>query len=64
VQAAELSKLCLKHGLILAPGNSFSQAEQSEQFMRFNVAQCIDKKVFDILQTAIQQLQNSSIENS
>lgn len=64
VQAAELSKLCLKHGLILAPGNSFSQAEQSEQFMRFNVAQCIDKKVFDILQMAIQQLQNSSIENS
>ena len=58
IHAAELSKLCLKHGVILAPGNSFSQAENAGQFMRFNVAQCIDKKVFDVLENAIIELEN------
>lgn len=56
IQAAELSKLCLKHGVILAPGNSFSQMDEAGQFMRFNVTQCVDKRVFDTLEMAIQQL--------
>ncbi|AYO54446.1 aminotransferase-like domain-containing protein [Acinetobacter wuhouensis] len=59
IQAAELSKLCLKSDVILAPGNSFSQAENAGEFMRFNVAQCIDKKVFDVLDQAIHQLKLS-----
>ncbi|NWK75606.1 PLP-dependent aminotransferase family protein [Acinetobacter sp. SwsAc6] len=49
IDAAELSKSCLANGIILAPGNSFSQAKNAHQFMRFNVAQCIDKKVYDVL---------------
>ena len=61
INAAELSKLCLQDGIILAPGSSFSQAENSEQFMRFNVAQCIDKKIFDVLALAILQLQNKAL---
>jgi DNA-binding transcriptional MocR family regulator len=53
IEASKLSKICLQQGIILAPGNSFSPSEQAGQFMRFNVAQCIDKKVFDILENAI-----------
>ncbi|MFP6819463.1 aminotransferase class I/II-fold pyridoxal phosphate-dependent enzyme, partial [Acinetobacter sp.] len=63
IQAAELSKLCLKQGVILAPGNSFSQAENAGQFMRFNVAQCVDKKVFDILAMSIQQLKINNLQS-
>lgn len=63
IQAAELSKLCLKQGVILAPGNSFSQAENAGQFMRFNVAQCVDKKVFDILAISIQQLKINNLQS-
>ncbi|KAF1026993.1 MAG: HTH-type transcriptional regulator NorG [Acinetobacter bereziniae] len=60
IQAGELTKLCLKHGVILAPGNSFSQADEAGQFMRFNVAQCVDKKSFDVLQMVMQQLKAES----
>lgn len=61
VHATDLSKICLQHGVILAPGSSFSQAENAVQFMRFNVAQCIDKKVFDVLEIAILHLKNQTI---
>ncbi|MGE8539833.1 MAG: PLP-dependent aminotransferase family protein [Acinetobacter sp.] len=57
IDAAELSKSCLAKGIILAPGNSFSQAQNAGQFMRFNVAQCINKKVFDVLQQSLNELQ-------
>ncbi|WP_445115647.1 aminotransferase-like domain-containing protein [Acinetobacter sp. WZC-1] len=57
VDASELSKICLKQGVILAPGSSFSQAGSAGQFMRFNVAQCIDKRIFDVLAEAMQTFQ-------
>ncbi|MEG1709531.1 MAG: PLP-dependent aminotransferase family protein [Acinetobacter sp.] len=60
IEASKLSKICLKQGVILAPGNSFSQSEHAGQFMRFNVAQCLDKKVFDVLSHAIEHYQNDS----
>lgn len=56
VDAAQLSKKCLAQGVILAPGNSFSSAHNAGQFMRFNVAQCIDKKVFDVLQLCLNEM--------
>ncbi|MBI1452342.1 MULTISPECIES: PLP-dependent aminotransferase family protein [Acinetobacter] len=55
IDAAELSKRCLASGIILAPGNSFSQAKNARQFMRFNVAQCIEKKVYDVLATCLKE---------
>jgi len=61
IEASKLSKICLQKGIILAPGNSFSQAEHAGQFMRFNVAQCIDKKVFDVLSEAIENYQNYDV---
>lgn len=58
IEASQLSKICLKKGVVLAPGNSFSQSEQAGQFMRFNVAQCLDKKVFEVLADAIKNYKN------
>lgn len=49
LDAAELSRRCLQRGLILAPGHAFSQSANAKHLMRFNVAQCINPKVFDIL---------------
>ena len=49
MDAAELSRRCLQHGLILAPGHAFSQSAHAKHLMRFNVAQCMNPKVFDIL---------------
>lgn len=47
--AAQLARACLQRGVVLAPGNVFSQARDAGRFLRFNVAQCTDARVFDIL---------------
>lgn len=56
IDATQLSQLCLAKGIILAPGNSFSQSQNAGKFVRFNVAQCINKKVFDVLADALNEL--------
>ncbi|CDG83397.1 transcriptional regulator, GntR family with aminotransferase domain protein [Janthinobacterium agaricidamnosum NBRC 102515 = DSM 9628] len=35
--------------MILAPGNVFSVSRTADRYLRFNVAQCGDKRVFDVL---------------
>ncbi|PWB14479.1 GntR family transcriptional regulator [Acinetobacter sp. AM] len=49
IDAAELSRRCLKRGLILAPGHAFSQSEGAKHLMRFNVAQCMNPQIFEII---------------
>lgn len=53
-----LAKTCLKQGVILAPGQAFSQAESAKQYLRFNVAQCQEQKVFSVLAKALKELGN------
>ena len=53
IDASELSKQCLKRGLILAPGDVFSQDKDAKHFLRFNVAQCMNPKVFALLTEAL-----------
>ncbi|MHA3061024.1 aminotransferase-like domain-containing protein [Acinetobacter sp. ANC 4636] len=54
--AKEISKICLSQGVILAPGNAFSTRQSAEQFLRFNVAQSTDQRIYQVLQRAMQQL--------
>jgi DNA-binding transcriptional MocR family regulator len=42
--------------VILAPGNAFSTHQSAEQFLRFNVAQSADQRIYQALQRAMQQL--------
>ena len=51
--ASTLSRLCLKDGVVLAPGNAFSQSLSAGDFLRFNVAQSTDDRVFDVLARAL-----------
>jgi hypothetical protein len=34
---------------VLAPGNIFSVSRTAGRYLRFNVAQCGDKRMFDVL---------------
>ena len=45
VDSAELSRLALGEGVVLAPGNVFSAAQSAAGFMRFNVAQMQDRRI-------------------
>lgn len=51
--ALSLARACLPHGVVLAPGPVFSQAPDAARFLRFNVAQCNDKRVFKVLKRAL-----------
>ncbi|MDH1549342.1 MULTISPECIES: PLP-dependent aminotransferase family protein [Pseudomonas] len=51
--AATLAKACLSEGVVLAPGNAFSQAGTAGDFLRFNVAQCADDRIWDVLARAL-----------
>lgn len=51
--ATELAKRCLAQGVVLAPGNAFSQSKSAESFMRFNVTQASSPKIFEVLEGAL-----------
>lgn len=53
VDAAEIAKQGLEDGIIFAPGNVFSQAHTANSYMRFNVAQCADARIFNFLDKSI-----------
>lgn len=47
--AGELASHCLSQGVILAPGNAFSQSQNAKSFMRFNVAQAANARIYEVL---------------
>ena len=51
--AAKLASACLAQGVILAPGNAFSQSQNAQSFMRFNVAQAADARIYEVLAKAL-----------
>ncbi|MPS26716.1 MAG: PLP-dependent aminotransferase family protein [Alcaligenaceae bacterium] len=53
VDAADIARSCLKEGVVLAPGNAFSQSRSASGFLRFNVSQSGDGRIFQVLSRAL-----------
>jgi DNA-binding transcriptional MocR family regulator len=53
LDAAAVARHALNEDVVLAPGNVFSPAHSARSFMRFNVAQCTDERVFAVLANAM-----------
>lgn len=53
IDAAEIARKALAADVVLAPGNAFSLSGHADRFMRFNVAQCDDDRVFAALGAAM-----------
>lgn len=51
--AATVARVCMQHGVVLAPGNTFSQSGNATHFMRFNVSQSGDPKIYQALELAL-----------
>ncbi len=51
--AADVARNALRENLVLAPGNVFSISQSASEFMRFNVAQMADRRVFAVLERAL-----------
>ena len=50
-----LARFALKHQVVLAPGNTFSPSQTARNFLRFNVAQCDDPHIYDVLQRGLER---------
>lgn len=55
LDAAEVARCALDHNVVLAPGNVFSPSQSAAHAMRFNVAQCMDERMFTFLEKAMRQ---------
>jgi len=53
MDAAAIARSCLKDAVVLAPGNAFSQSLSAGEFLRFNVAQSTDARIFNVLARAL-----------
>ncbi|TIP24308.1 MAG: PLP-dependent aminotransferase family protein [Mesorhizobium sp.] len=53
VDAAETARRALSANVVLAPGNAFSLSQTASRFLRFNVAQSADERIFSTLEEAI-----------
>ena len=53
LDGAEIARRALEKDVVLAPGNVFSVSQSCVTFMRFNVAQCADERIFGVLKRAI-----------
>ncbi|TAN08597.1 MAG: PLP-dependent aminotransferase family protein [Rhizobiaceae bacterium] len=52
--SAVLARTALAEGVVLAPGNVFSPSQTASSFLRFNVAQCGDSRVWDVMRHIIE----------
>ncbi len=55
LDAADVARSAIVDGLVLAPGNAFSLAQEASGFMRFNVAQTLDPAIVPLLERAMQR---------
>lgn len=53
VDAAEIARRALSANVVLAPGNAFSLSQTANRFLRFNVAQSADERIFRTLEEAM-----------
>jgi DNA-binding transcriptional MocR family regulator len=51
--SATVARRCMREGVVLAPGNVFSVTRTAAPFLRFNVAQLSDERVFAALRRAM-----------
>lgn len=52
--AAAVARAALRENIVLAPGDVFSVSQTASGFMRFNVAQMSDPRVFAVMERALQ----------
>ncbi len=56
LDAADIARQALSENVVLAPGNAFSLSQTAAGFMRFNVAQSADQRIFTTLQAAMKKV--------
>jgi DNA-binding transcriptional MocR family regulator len=55
LDAAEVARVAIKQGIVLAPGNAFSITQSASNFLRFNVAQMSNSTIIPLIEKSMQQ---------
>ena len=55
IDAADVARAALAQKVVLAPGNVFSPSQSATSYMRFNVSQTVDERLFGVLGEALAQ---------
>jgi DNA-binding transcriptional MocR family regulator len=55
VDAADVARTALAENVVLAPGNVFSVSQSARHFMRFNVSQTLDERIFEVLRRSLKR---------
>jgi DNA-binding transcriptional MocR family regulator len=53
IDAADVARAALTENVVLAPGNAFSLTQAATGYLRFNVSQCADDRVFSVVRSAL-----------
>lgn len=53
LDAVDVARRALAENVVLAPGNAFSLSQSAKGFLRFNVAQSLDPRMFSVLKQAM-----------
>lgn len=59
VDAADLARAAVAENVVLAPGNAFSVSQSATNFMRFNISQTLDDRIFEVLRRSLQRARKS-----
>ncbi|MBB6250431.1 PLP-dependent aminotransferase family protein [Nitrospirillum iridis] len=54
VSSVAVARQALEQGVVLAPGDVFSLTNSADGFLRFNVAQCDNPRIFEVLARALE----------
>lgn len=55
LDSAVIARRCMNRNVVLAPGNAFSVSQSATSFIRFNVAQMSDRRVFSAIEEAMKE---------
>lgn len=64
LDAADVARATLAQNIVVAPGNAFSLAQTAKEYVRFNVSQSTDERVFKVLASVIRRLAASGPSSS
>ena len=63
ISSRALTALAASKQVVLAPGPNFSQWPDADQYMRVNISQCSDARLWQVLDESLQYLQHIGSEN-
>lgn len=61
IDAGVLARAAVAEDVVLAPGNVFSVSQTAGSFMRFNVSQSLDERVFDVLRRCLKSARGDGV---